>query len=412
MQYFPRHRVRARLTPSDHAFYHCVSRVVDRRFIFGEAEKDRFLLLLRRYEAFCKVRVLGFCIMDNHFHVLARESGRPETRPPQDHLVGHVQQTLGKTAADVYQQRIDFWTEQLEIGQRRLSSNSAGSPRAEDSPLDEVLRDRADLVTYASEQLEKVSQDIWQRMYDVSQFIFSVKQQFSHWYNRENDRAGTLWEERFRSTLIQPGPAVAEIAAYIDLNPVRSGLVSEAKHYQWSQYGRAFRGDLLAMQSLVLLAELSHIETSPRRTPEMSSSVPGLGPQLALSLMAALLEKRGDASTLSKRKPGEDLDSDPSESSEELAPAPPDSPKLNYAALRVRGYTRGVALGDPLFLQQVMLDHRDQFGIRRTSAGRRIRILASTTAEAAEGNSETTKALPRQLSANFRALRDVNPTGR
>ncbi|MGE3313026.1 MAG: transposase, partial [Limisphaerales bacterium] len=51
------------------AYYHCISRVVDRRFIFNDAEKDRFVALLRECEQFCRVRVLTYCILSNHFHL-------------------------------------------------------------------------------------------------------------------------------------------------------------------------------------------------------------------------------------------------------------------------------------------------------------------------------------------------------
>ena len=40
------------------AFYHCISRVVDRRFIFGDVERERFVELMRMYEAFCGIHVL------------------------------------------------------------------------------------------------------------------------------------------------------------------------------------------------------------------------------------------------------------------------------------------------------------------------------------------------------------------
>ena len=49
----------ARLKVPAHApagYYHCLSRVVDRRFILGEVEKERFVSLLREHEAFCEVR--------------------------------------------------------------------------------------------------------------------------------------------------------------------------------------------------------------------------------------------------------------------------------------------------------------------------------------------------------------------
>jgi len=47
------------------AIYHCISRVVDRRFILGDAEREQFVTYLRAYEAFCQIRVLTFCVMSN-----------------------------------------------------------------------------------------------------------------------------------------------------------------------------------------------------------------------------------------------------------------------------------------------------------------------------------------------------------
>ena len=51
------------------AIYHCVSRVVERRFHFKKLEKEQFIKYMRLYEAFCGVRVLSYCVMSNHFPV-------------------------------------------------------------------------------------------------------------------------------------------------------------------------------------------------------------------------------------------------------------------------------------------------------------------------------------------------------
>ena len=48
------------------AYYHALSRIVDRRWVLGDAEKKVFLQIMRRYERLCGVRVLTYCLMDNH----------------------------------------------------------------------------------------------------------------------------------------------------------------------------------------------------------------------------------------------------------------------------------------------------------------------------------------------------------
>lgn len=60
------------------ANYHCVSRVVERLFHFGKVEKEQFVKLMRIYEAFCGVKVLSYCVMSNHFHILVEVPPRPE----------------------------------------------------------------------------------------------------------------------------------------------------------------------------------------------------------------------------------------------------------------------------------------------------------------------------------------------
>jgi hypothetical protein len=48
-----------------------------------------------------------------------------------------------------------------------------------------------------------------------------------------HDRYGVLWAERFKSVLLEGGEAVAAVAAYIELNPVRAGLCADPKDYRY-----------------------------------------------------------------------------------------------------------------------------------------------------------------------------------
>jgi len=60
-------------------------------------------------------------------------------------------------------------------------------------------------------------------MYDISPYFKTLKQVFSQWYNKRNDRRGPLWDQRFKSLLIEGSEhALSTIAAYIDLNPLRN----------------------------------------------------------------------------------------------------------------------------------------------------------------------------------------------
>jgi putative transposase len=55
-------------------------------------------------------------------------------------------------------------------------------------------------------------------------------------FNLRHQRSGTLWEGRYRSTLIQSERYLLACMAYIDLNPVRAGLVADPADYPWSSH--------------------------------------------------------------------------------------------------------------------------------------------------------------------------------
>lgn len=64
----------------------------------------------------------------------------------------------------------------------------------------------------------------------------AVGRRYVRYFNDCHGRSGTLWEGRYRSTLIQADLYLLACMAYIDLNPVRAGLVPEAKDYPWSSH--------------------------------------------------------------------------------------------------------------------------------------------------------------------------------
>ena len=65
----------------------------------------------------------------------------------------------------------------------------------------------------------------------------AVGRSYVRYFNQLQNRSGTLWEGRYRSTLIEAERYLLPCMAYIDLNPVRAGLVAEAKDYPWSSHG-------------------------------------------------------------------------------------------------------------------------------------------------------------------------------
>ena len=214
-------------------FYHCISRVVERRFLFAESDKDRFVSLLHECERFCRVRVLTYVILSNHFHILLEVPKRPASLPGPDEIVADLRLLSGFQFPEAVHQRFQSLAD------------------AKDAP-----------------GLARYLASFHARMYDVSAFMKMLKQRFTQWYNARHQRSGTLWEERFKSVLVDgAGDALVTMAAYIDLNAVRAGLVQDPKDYRWCGYAEALAGRKrarTALQFLVTTLRRGHEENVPR----------------------------------------------------------------------------------------------------------------------------------------------------
>ena len=88
----------------------------------------------------------------------------------------------------------------------------------------------------------------------TSEFMKTVKQRFSVWFNRTHKRYGTLWADRFKSVLVEgSGNPLQTMAAYIDLNPVRAGIVEDPKDYRFCGYAEAVAGSKLLRAGLTVV---------------------------------------------------------------------------------------------------------------------------------------------------------------
>ena len=198
-----------RLIGVGNSYYHVISRVVDRRMVFGGREKEVFRKILRNLEAFTGVRVVTYCLMSNHFHLLLEVPERETLAPLDEEGLLAVLPLLydAETVEGVKQ----------ELERAHASGNEAWK--------------REILARYE------------RRRGDLSNFVKELKLRVTLYINKRFDRTGTLWEGRFKSVLVEDcESALLTIAAYIDLNPVRAGLVSRPEDYRWSGYAEAVGG--------------------------------------------------------------------------------------------------------------------------------------------------------------------------
>lgn len=70
----------------------------------------------------------------------------------------------------------------------------------------------------------------------VPQMMQAVGRRYVRYFNDRHGRTGTLWEGRYRSTLIQSERYLLACMAYLDLNPVRAGMVQVPDAYAWSSH--------------------------------------------------------------------------------------------------------------------------------------------------------------------------------
>jgi len=197
-----------RVKAEGQGFYHCISRVVEGRFIFGTSgdgglEAERFITLMRRLEAFSGVRVLTYVLMANHFHLLCEV---PEPRVlSQSEVLERIQAGYGPSRVQALKEQLARLAEQPD----------------------------------ALEQGNRLLEPYRKRMNDLSIFLKELKGRFAQWFNRRHGRYGTLWAERFKSLLLEGGRALATVAAYIELNPVRAALCADPKDYRYCGYAEA-----------------------------------------------------------------------------------------------------------------------------------------------------------------------------
>ena len=71
----------------------------------------------------------------------------------------------------------------------------------------------------------------------LSEYMKEIKQGFSRFYNRRHQRKGFFWSDRFKSVLVEDGETLINCLAYVDLNPVRAGIVGRPEEYRWNSLG-------------------------------------------------------------------------------------------------------------------------------------------------------------------------------
>ena len=324
------------------SIYHCVSRVVDRRFVFGDEERGKFRMFMRMMENFSGCRVLSYCVMSNHFHILLEVPPMPQGGLGDAELL----RRLGVFYGEAFVKSV---ADEL-LAARTEGGVAGGNP----------------------ERVAEIHGRFTKRMHDLSDFMKTLLQRFTRWFNRTHNRTGTLWEERFKSVIVESGTAARTMAAYIDLNPVRAGMVSDPADYRWSSYGEAVgggpRGNGKKAREGLVRAITSDTDTG-FDAGEWKVASKRYRRLLGLALERKTLNAKVEVSgkmRISKN------DAEAMESGDNQM-ALPDLDMSKMLRCRVRYFTDGAVIGSKGFVNDAFAAARDRFTERRKDGARRMR---------------------------------------
>lgn len=171
------------------SWHHVYNRIagLPNEFPFGKVEKAMFIRILMRLSRLYTIRILAFQVMSNHFHLLIQT--------PKD--IPSPEETCKRYAEFHHHLRVLY----------------PNSPRCAQ----------------------------WQeRLRDISWFMRHLQHLFTIWYNRTRpaQRRGSIWAGRFKNTLLEDGIAVWKCWKYIELNPLRAGMVKDPADYRFCSLGQ------------------------------------------------------------------------------------------------------------------------------------------------------------------------------
>ncbi|WP_291322302.1 transposase, partial [Desulfonatronospira sp.] len=163
--------------------YHVISRTALAGLTIKDTDKDYLLGLINRLSRLYFVDVLGFAVMGNHFHLVARMH-------PEDEI----------SNSDIIKRWQEYYGDKVEM------------------PTDRMV-------------------EVKKRLCSLGAYVKDIKQNFTRYYNKKHRRQGFFWGGRFKSMIVQEGSTLVNLLAYVDLNPIRAGIVKKPEDYRWSSLG-------------------------------------------------------------------------------------------------------------------------------------------------------------------------------
>ncbi|NQZ56857.1 MAG: hypothetical protein HRT88_05220 [Lentisphaeraceae bacterium] len=177
----------------DFIFVHLMSRAIQPTYYgcqypFSNNDDKYYMVgLLKRLDHFFCFDLLCYCIMDNHFHAVIR-----------------VRKDAEK---ELSRSEVKRRYEEFYLGKRQLDARSSACFSWRD------------------------------KLNDFSYFMWLFLRMSSYRHNRQNERRGSLWQDGFKSVVIESASALTTTLKYVELNPLRAKIVKNPAAYHWSSWG-------------------------------------------------------------------------------------------------------------------------------------------------------------------------------
>jgi putative transposase len=212
------------------------------------------------------------------------------------------------------------------------------------------------------------------RMQDLGEFMKGLLQRFTQWFNLGHSRSGRLWEDRFKSVIVEDGVAARTMSAYIDLNPVCAGMVKDPADYRWSSYGEAVGGGKKgsgkkAWEGLVRAYLCDEgVGFEAWKWEEVSRLYRRLmGLALGRKPGRAEIQRRSQTAATVTKNAAEILESDDNET------VLKDLRMATMLRSRVRYFTDGAVIGSKEFVNEAFASARERFGQKRKNGARKLK---------------------------------------
>ena len=271
--------------------HHITSRIAHRVYFLKDEERDDLLGIVHRAAVFSGLKLLGWCIMTNHFHLLVYLP--PKADIDENEVIRRYGALKGEIAKKNIIEAIAGWRKTGESGEMLVKKW-----------IDEQKR----------------------RMYNVGSFMKIVKQWFTEDYNSRNGHKGTLWESSYHDCIVpMKTREMAQRLGYIHLNPVRAAITDRFDGYRWSSYAAWKAGSKTAIEGMRFVYGEETSES------EMAS----LHNDLLFDLLE--YEKMKRVEEIAKRRAaGYDIPADPLTSEAMIAQSAAHLKEVKAAAMRLR----------------------------------------------------------------------------